>query len=489
MLDSTYFDFISSADGLAAYAPRDHPIVLFSAVSGRPLAALTFAAEDGIAKTMVVPRRKLVAHPDRDAFQAMISEDEKEVGFALTNFTGGYINFNLMRTARGVHEVDPGPEYGINQVNEVPAHTTHLCKTDQRTHRKIVVSALRRETSSGTPALVTMAEAELRKAPELFSFFPCVNPVTDHPDLADFERTEWRPAPDVLIVRKKEEPPVSSWFAEQSGRRPQSGFPLRGEREMLDYSRTINHGPVPHASAQAVRRSSAIEESFSYSIPAVVQTTNLSMAMSSSALASASNNAVQLASSQSSRPKKMACSRSGGQSTRSARRERKESMEECDAEDGDQMLGLFSSNSSKGPSQSVVDSSFAGTMKYGAVYYENTRSTGMEYDYAKASAPCVVAVSVTPEIANVERRRYPSSELVEAARAEAKLAAFKPKEIYREDICCVCLDEGSRASASPNAVVCTCGHACVHAECAKGLAKCPLCRQTVAVVLQQSAFI
>ena len=90
---------------------------------------------------------------------------------------------------------------------------------------------------------------------------------------------------------------------------------------------------------------------------------------------------------------------------------------------------------------------------------------------------CAIAVSISTNLRGIEYRPYPTEEQVKDALATFKASMYKPRQVYENDTCAICLEGG------PNAILCTCGHQCAHLGCLGQLCTCPFCRSSIMTVL------
>ena len=112
-------------------------------------------------------------------------------------------------------------------------------------------------------------------------------------------------------------------------------------------------------------------------------------------------------------------------------------------------------------------------------------STGNEYAYDRAAAPCVLGLSVSNELALTPSDRRLTGDQLNAAAADLiaafvqhKYADFLAKKTYDSDSCVICLED------RPDVCFVSCGHICTHRKCSESLDKCPVCRAEIAARLQ-----
>lgn len=130
-LDSAYFTKVSHNDEYTVYRMKMPALVLLSA-NDVPL--------------LVVSIERMVVVPYIGGYQAISAQDAIPVRFVLTNCTDiDYIAIDILHRDP-VHyaatETDPGPEWGINQVNEIKPGQTCIIEVDQRTGETMELRAL-----------------------------------------------------------------------------------------------------------------------------------------------------------------------------------------------------------------------------------------------------------------------------------------------------------------------------------------------------------
>jgi hypothetical protein len=144
-------------------APRaDRSMVLFGGPRQNvPLAALTTELMTDPTELVQLPNAK----KGGAATALLVGRPSAALKFHLHNLSfDGYINFNILHTRHHVREVDPGPAYGVNRVNELRPRTSTVIETDQRTGRPITI-----DNGSEPFHLSVVAESESTKLIELLS--------------------------------------------------------------------------------------------------------------------------------------------------------------------------------------------------------------------------------------------------------------------------------------------------------------------------------
>lgn len=188
-------------------------MVLFSKTTCTPLAALLFEPKDKTAKSVLTARPAVstsatcrtsanslgttVPH-----FQGMLDRDDQVFYFTIVNLSeDGGINFNIIHTPEyKVNCVDPGPSYGINEVNELRPGRTYTVRCDQRTHREMILKGKTEPNNSSLPVTV---EAEEKSGGNSLTFYLSVVASVSCDGLLDKfkEGTYWKATP--YFIRKK----------------------------------------------------------------------------------------------------------------------------------------------------------------------------------------------------------------------------------------------------------------------------------------------
>lgn len=174
-----------------------HPtstMVLFSKVTNTPLAALVFRASD-LSTSALVTGRPSPAGSMETYFQGMLNQSDKEFTFTIINLNPeGSINFNILHTPHRVSEVDPGPAYGVNQVNELHPLQVYTVRSDQRTGKTMILQGIVRPDN--TPMDVSTDESTPERRQGSYFYLSVVAQI-DKPDLVDKfkEGTVWKCVP------------------------------------------------------------------------------------------------------------------------------------------------------------------------------------------------------------------------------------------------------------------------------------------------------
>jgi len=184
-----------------------HPrstMILKSKKTQTPLAALVLLTADSGC------RRILTARPppsgkDQPHFQGMLDMPDQPFSLAIVNLTSDTINFNILHTPEyKVDKVDPGPAFGINQVNELHAGQAYVVKSDQRVNRQMVLRGLTKNTPQGE-AKITVKDSESKTdSPQGLYFYLSVVGKANSAELQRLfsEGSAWTAAPYYIVKEK-----------------------------------------------------------------------------------------------------------------------------------------------------------------------------------------------------------------------------------------------------------------------------------------------
>eukprot|EP00581_Thalassiosira_minuscula_P001295 CAMPEP_0183742612 /NCGR_PEP_ID=MMETSP0737-20130205/64788_1 /TAXON_ID=385413 /ORGANISM="Thalassiosira miniscula, Strain CCMP1093" /LENGTH=577 /DNA_ID=CAMNT_0025978201 /DNA_START=112 /DNA_END=1845 /DNA_ORIENTATION=+ len=192
-------------------------MVLFSRETHTPLAALTLKSTRDIGCLSLLTGRP---SPKENAaqlyFQGMLNMPDQNFSLVITNLSeDGMVNFNVLHTPHQVSEVDPGPTYGVNEVNELHKSQSYEIVADQRTNRSMVLKGKTEskidpitKQSRTVPLTVDESECTKDKAKEGLYFYLSVVPDNSSPELVKKfkEGTVWKAVSG--FVMKKDAPPT-----------------------------------------------------------------------------------------------------------------------------------------------------------------------------------------------------------------------------------------------------------------------------------------
>ena len=208
MLDQRFFERFQSTphknSTLEAYKAvyARSTLVLFSRKTRTPMAALTLRARDVGCLGMLTgrPSPKNASEP---YFQGMLNMPDQAFTFTISNLSDqGMVNFNILHTPYRVSQVDPGPSYGINQVNELHVNQSYTIEADQRNNRRMILSGKTKivkdpTTNQDKEVQVTVKETETSETDKGLYFNLSVVPDKTCKSLVDkfAEGTVWKVVP------------------------------------------------------------------------------------------------------------------------------------------------------------------------------------------------------------------------------------------------------------------------------------------------------
>ena len=172
-------------------------MVLMSKKTATPLAALVLSTPDRGCMSMMTSRPSPPGATE-DYFQGMLNMPDQPIELSIINLCDDLINFNILHVPHKVMEVDPGPEFGINSVNELYCGEAYTIRQDQRTKRQMILSGKTRK-SDGTN--ITVGEDEKQERKEGVYFYLSVVPTTRCPEMVELfaEGSSWKCLPHIVL--------------------------------------------------------------------------------------------------------------------------------------------------------------------------------------------------------------------------------------------------------------------------------------------------
>ncbi len=440
MLKSPYFEHVGDKYHgnlkYSSYITKYPALVLYNSNTGQALSSIQLITPDS-GNALLSARTLLdLSSSTNDvirgtAIQGIVGTSGQAIQVVLTNFLEkGYENINLLRQDIKVDKVDPGPQFGINELNEISPLNYYVVKCDQLNNRELLVNGISIFDGTKTHKLTVQQDEEDAKKnntkKQAMELFVSVLPQSGIPGIESlFKNTIWRISQGVILFEKSMLIP--------DGR---SG----GDRVRLFNSdaRMLN---IPRGDYYVTSTEATLAEDATS-----IQDTN---------------------------------------------RNHFSAHDEDDDYD-DFMCRLKSKKKkSKGhvyiPEVKEVDimSSNAATFGYGRqISKEITKTTNTKYCYNLQSPKCIISFSV---LESVMFQNYSTSSfrklLIDHLEAECHnliqdsgKEMFKKTKIFKSgDTCCYCLE------ADPTIVIFTCGHQASCAECFKDdkSNKCAICRGVV----------
>ena len=169
------------------------------------LLLLTLKADDVGCLSMLTGRPSPCGAPE-PYFQGMLNMPDQAFTFTISNLSNeGMINFNILHTPHRVSEVDPGPAYGINEVNELHQNQSYTIEADQRNKRKMILTGKTKavkdlKISAEKQVPLTVKDSEATETPMGLYFYLNVVPDKACKELVDkfAEGTVWKAAPGFI---------------------------------------------------------------------------------------------------------------------------------------------------------------------------------------------------------------------------------------------------------------------------------------------------
>ncbi|KAL3800138.1 hypothetical protein HJC23_001059 [Cyclotella cryptica] len=551
MLDSRYFEPVdtkqnhgSILESFKAVYTRS-TMVLFSSKTRTPLAALTLKSVNDIGCLSMLTGRPPPKDSTEPHFQGMLSMPNQSFSFVITNLSDdGMINFNVLHTPHRVSNVNPGPAYGINEVNELSPNESYEIEADQRTNRVMVLQGKTKEKydpitkkSKRVPLTVDEAETTEDKAKEGLYFYLSVVPDVVSRELVKFfeEGTIWKAVPG--FVRKarprrgilRDAGPIddesfadifdsdsdpsgaeSSDEGNAAAELTSSSPPLRisakrstptkrGGRIMNLFTRKsprMEKGSAFGISVPLASVPSLGDGISNFSTKPSLHVTGISCLSSKSPVKSDTNDDMEyeflaLTPRRSARrmdndseSDKVHVSRFEGfaQAAFSSESSEDDSDEEMNGKEH-RSLGsnAFAASVEVGNTQ-------AGELAYGEAIAVSSGYTGIEYAYEHASEPTVLCMSIwedmkfLPLLDTLEKML--EAEMEEWIDNEGKVLIESLNVVFKEETCVIDLE------SEADTIICTCGHQCInHANIGNDLRRCPLCRSPITAFVRADGIV
>ena len=407
-----------------AVFPRS-TMVLFSKTTCSPLAALVFHPKDPNVKSLVtaVPETVSESIPH---FQGMFDQDNKVFYFTIINLAQeGSINFNILHAPNyKVNCVDPGPSYGINQVNELRPGDDYTIKCDQRNNCEMILKGkTKKDEKTGETVAVTV-DAEQKSGGNTLSFYLSVVANISSDELVNLfrEGTYWKATSFFIRPNLRK-----GWMAKGMG--AARSLPRMDMEMALSFNETINFGsPSLHETMNADE----------------VTTEPVKKRAKKGASASALAREVPAA--------------------RGMKR-------------GEQKMLVTHQPVDIGQTQATE-------LDYGEKVQVRSGITGFEYAYDFPSEPTSISLSLWPgmQLLSLDGLETIIQEELQEWEQDhvKKLVAYLPGK-FKSEACIIDLEE------EPTMVICSCGHQCFCKEDAalysKSKTTCPICRGPIHAIV------
>lgn len=525
-------------------------MVLFSRKTHTPLAALTLKADDVGCLGMFTARPPPPQNKDTAHFQGMLNMPNQLFTLTISNLSDlGMINFNILHTpGYRVSTVDPGPAFGINEVNELHPNQSYTVQADQRNNCRMILAGKTKAVVQGEETKpVSVRESEQGSEHKgLYFYLSVVADRACQPLVTKFaEGTIWKVVPGFVrqTTRFVTRPTNMSMLAERSSNMFLRGAPhagihesrndlledsiLQDEEESIDsfdaqigaaepfgspfegvsfrfaaldgmagsgapprreipfeQERGSSRGLMPPGSAPRQRMSQEY-----YSPPAAAAVPIAAAAApppAGSALRQRMYREYHSPPSQAVAPPTVAAA------APSTSDHLPPSLQVEAAAVPPTLKSFIRSPASEpkgsiGTSHVDVGSTQAGELRYGEQINVSAGYTGHEYDYDHPSEPTVLCLSIWHEM---EFFPLPdindelSIQVKEWLENEGKNLIEALNAIYTTDTCVIDLE------SEPDTIICTCGHQCINAKnVSKSLKKCPMCRNYISAFVRADGLV
>jgi hypothetical protein len=469
-LDRNYFQVIHEQEGThcnyQVVRPLGSPMILFSTSDPRgpiPLASIHFEAQEynrqknsngTRAQTLITQRWR--QSPMACDFQGIITQDNQDYQFVITNLTTGndILNINLLKKDVKVTEKDPGVHgSGLNQVNELKPGQSYQVQCDQKDNRSLILCAIKDE--KGQHVSVKQDEVAGPREAKGTYYYPSVIGPKNSAMQALFKETVWSTVDYFILMVKKPQMRV-----------PRSRMHIQQESSEVLLDSAVNHRRHSRP-VERVFRSTNInidsddgeeeecDDDFSMENESMLQSMSLSPPM-----AIVREKAVK----------------------KSASRQSNFHEESCEvlATPHQPLQNLIHND------EDMVEQSHAVKVASGRQISVFSGQTDVIYDFDLPSKHCVLGLSLSDKV--VFYGEPDTRGLVEEAKnsitdyenSQGQFFLQKLTTIYKDDQpCCICLE------AEPNMVMYQCGHQCCCATCLQtSITKCPLCRTSVSAQIR-----
>lgn len=391
--------------------PLGNPIILFSSDGVTPIASIHLQPGRG---SGFITRRWNKSNLECD-FQGIVTEDNTEINFILTNLTNEIINFNILKKNVPVTQTDPGVEgHALNQINEISPFSSYRVQSDQMDQCGIMFTTAKKEDSGGNQSTITVKEEEEGTSP-LGTYF---------------------------------------WLSVLSKR--------GGENEKL-FKEGVKWS---HADYIALKITYPTAKGIAKGISPAPEGGRLELAMAFSSIASLSYT-----------PPPPPPPQEFTQTSEPPTKRRK-------------LTDTTASPVTIDTGRLDIDSSKVGQIKStGKRIHETFRTTGILYNFDCPSEKCKIGLSLIDKVHEIQTEDSVllacGQELVEDILKKNKLKMLESTVIYKEEKCCICLDNDS------SVIFLQCGHQCTCTSCsqqqggAAAITKCPMCRNFIKAKIQQ----
>ncbi len=424
------------------------------------------------------------AAPETTYFQGMLDVDRSEFSFVLANLTEeGYLNFNVLHTPHRVSEVDPGPSFGVNQINELRPGEAVTVSADQRTQSAMILTGLKApRASDGSSQPVLVRDDEQKQVQTGLYFHLSVVPDQASPQLIRWfgEGTQWECVP--YFVGRAQAPKTKAAPAQRvravcgTGLEAVSSRDLRPMRPMgdLELFQELEDAVDDAAEPQEVSSNEfALFGAAGIGLPRTRGVeTSLGMHHTYSARGGAElsrgGGGMRQLSNQTVLPGAAPLVDSEAMST---------SVHAAAACAAPSALRLHAPVD--------VGQSQAAKLEYGQRIEVQAHETGRTYAYEHPSCAAVLSLSLFPHMQFTtlpDLQVLMQLSLEELASTEGRQVVSAFPAIYKSDHCVIDLESPA------DTVIAQCGHQCINHRNCGGLTKCPLCRRHIDMFIRADTF-
>jgi hypothetical protein len=496
-------------------------MVLFSRKTKYPLAALSFKADDVGCLSMLTGRPAPSGASDPH-FQGMLNIPNQTFTFILSNLSPkGMINFNVLHTPQRVSTVDPGPAFGVNQVNELHAGQSYTVEADQRNSCKMILAA-KTKTVEEKEVDVTVKESEAAENPTGLYFYLSVVPDTACKELVDkfAEGTVWKVTPG--FVRRVAKPPaLSRQSVRYSARVSYQSQVMAGMRraphldglentlgspiaapgdiylsDLVTPASASFGSPVPApfgapVSAPPYNNYTPRQGGFGSTFESPIDTCGAPASASFGNATAAPFGAPALAPAACNdafRPRRNADNEPRTEDNTVIRAKKRATgiprtflnrsvLQRGEKRAMESQTKYPPANDHHSSLEPVdIGATHAGELKYGRQVEVSSQVTGHDYAYEYSSEPTVLCLSIWEGmkflgLSDVEKEL--EEEVQEWIKNEGKKLIESLNAVYKSEICVIDLESDA------DTVICTCGHQCVNHANVGNLRKCPMCRSSI----------
>lgn len=491
-VSSTFFTLVKEQDSKtdrsvqnqaykAVYARST--MVLYSKKTGTPLAALVFKADDPGCLSLLTGRPPPKNESSDAYFQGMLNMQNQPFTFSIVNLSDeGMINFNILHTPYRVSEVNPGPSFGINEVNELHPNQGYTIPGDQRTNRTLVLQGVtkkddapqRAKHGSDRRVPMTVEEGETKEQKEGLYFYLSVVASNNCPSLVNKfkEGTVWKTASHFVRSVKK----LSS--TDLPLLRRSAALGSRQLESALSFANNVHNPFYP-----PIYRGTPFQDSL-WGSPRDLSSDD-GDDDDELVFSSRSNDPPRI---------KSACavkSRNGRHSATRSQGPKKQRLEPPMEEERTERANdgedySFEKDECDELFEAVdVGKTQAGRIGYGKEVQVHSGFTGVEYAYEYPSSPAVICLSIWEGMKFLplpDLDGEATQHLTEWEQNEGKKFIETLEKIFKSETCVIDLESPA------DTVICTCGHQCINQKNTGDLTRCPLCRSSISAFVKVDGF-